>query len=173
MHRHTLVSSAASGFIHGGGFGAMWLDNELWGNPVNELERKTLGPRRDMPRGLEQDKIIHDVRRTFVHGHGSGFPATQKEVEACTRRDVANGVRTDDFVKAVSWCREPEVRKAIQDIFTKTTNDLPYRDVALLHPILEPVVAHAQRVRQVANPSLLRPERLRRPASWTETEAES
>jgi hypothetical protein len=221
---------------HGGGFGAMWLDNELWGNPVNELEMKTLGPRRDVPGGLEQDKIIHsytvkvgdvclvaigqivgrgyqavryqptacivinsptedanlreqvrqiwssddyarklldsllldyategvfqgpsldswslgsklqaqaalrllyyypketaalisgrlrslDVRRTAAHGSGS--PATEKELEAYTRREVANRVRTDDFVKAVSWCRESEVRKAIRDIFTKTTD---------------------------------------------------
>jgi hypothetical protein len=42
-------------------------------------------------------------------------------MEAYTRREVANGVRTDDFIKAVSWSREPQIRKAIRDIFTKTT----------------------------------------------------
>jgi len=35
------------------------------------------------------------------------------------------------------------------------TSDLPERNVALLDPILEPVVAHAQLVRQVADPPLL------------------
>src|SRR5439155_8939592 len=33
-------------FEHRSAFGAMWLDNDLWGNPVNELEMRTLGPRR-------------------------------------------------------------------------------------------------------------------------------
>jgi hypothetical protein len=51
------------------------------------------------------------------------------------------------------------------------TSDLPERNVALLHPILEPVVAHAQLVRQVADPPPLRPKWLRRPASGTETES--
>ncbi len=44
-------------------------------------------------------------------------------------------------------------------------------DVSLLHPILEPVVAHAQLVRQVAEPPIVRAERLRRTASGTETES--
>src|SRR5205823_617222 len=45
-----------------------------------------------------------------------------KEMDASIRREVANGVDTDDFIKAVSWSRETEVRKAIRDIFTKTTD---------------------------------------------------
>ena len=44
-------------------------------------------------------------------------------------------------------------------------------DVPFLHPILESVVAHAQLVRQVADPPLVRSERFRRPASGTETES--
>ena len=48
-------------------------------------------------------------------------PATDKEKEAYRHREVANGVRTDDFVKAVSWCSRP-IHKAIRDIFLKTTD---------------------------------------------------
>ncbi len=43
-------------------------------------------------------------------------------MDAAIRREVANGVCADDFIKAVSWCREPEVRKAIRAIFMKTTD---------------------------------------------------
>ena len=42
------------------------------------------------------------------------------------RREVANGVRTDEFVKAVSWCRAHNVHEAIRAVFTSTT------DVAIL-----------------------------------------
>ena len=58
--------------------------------------------------------------RTAAHGKGS--PATDEEMDAYTRREAANRVRTDDFIEAVSWRREPEVHKAIRDIFTKTTD---------------------------------------------------
>ncbi len=61
-----------------------------------------------------------DVRRTATHGKGS--PATDQEMDARTRREAANRVRTDDFIKAVSWCREPKVHEAIGDIFRKTTD---------------------------------------------------
>jgi hypothetical protein len=59
-----------------------------------------------------------DVSKTSNHGNGS--PATEKELDAYIRREVANGVRTDEFVKAVSWCSEKKVREAIRDIFAKT-----------------------------------------------------
>jgi hypothetical protein len=61
-----------------------------------------------------------DVRRPAAHGRGS--PAAEEEMDAFIRREVANGVRTDNFIKAVSWCREPEVRTAIRAIFKKTTD---------------------------------------------------
>jgi len=59
-----------------------------------------------------------DVSKTSSHGKGS--PATNKELDAYVRREVANGLRTDEFVKAVSWCKEPQVREAIRAIFVKT-----------------------------------------------------
>jgi len=221
---------------HGGMFGAMWLDNELWGNPASELEMRMRGPRRNIADGPKQDRLIDsytvkigdvclvavgqivgrgyqavryqptacivinspiedanlreqvrriwssddparrlldsllldyategipqapssdgwsissllqsqaalrllyyfpketaaliserlrglDVRRTGAHGKGS--PATDEESDAYSRREAANRVRTDDFIEAVSWSREPDVRKAIRDIFTKTTD---------------------------------------------------
>ena len=51
------------------------------------------------------------------------------------------------------------------------TSDPPEMDVALLHSIVELVVHHVQLVRPVADPPLVRPERLRRPGSGTETES--
>ncbi len=38
------------------------------------------------------------------------------------RRELENGVRTRDFVKAVAWCRQPEVFKEVQSIFERTTD---------------------------------------------------
>jgi hypothetical protein len=221
---------------HGGGFGGMWLDNELWGNPANEFEMRARGSRRSIEQGPRQDRFIAsytvrigdvclvaigqivgrgyqavryqptacivinspiedaifrervhkiwssddpvrkvldsllmdyategvpqgpssdgwsissllqsqaalrllyyfpketagliserlrglDVRRTTAHG--KGFTATDEESDAYDRREAANRVRTDDFIEAVSWCREPVVRWAIRDIFAKTTD---------------------------------------------------
>jgi hypothetical protein len=51
------------------------------------------------------------------------------------------------------------------------TSDPPDMDVPFLHLILESLVAQSQLVRQVAGPPLIRPKRLRRPASGTETES--
>jgi HEAT repeat protein len=36
------------------------------------------------------------------------------------RRDVKNGVRTVEFVKAVAWCREPSIKEALADIAKRT-----------------------------------------------------
>jgi hypothetical protein len=44
-------------------------------------------------------------------------------------------------------------------------------NVSFLHPVLKPEVAHAELVRQVADPPLVGRQRLRRPASRTETES--
>jgi HEAT repeat protein len=37
-------------------------------------------------------------------------------------REVANGVCTTDFLKAVSWCMEPAIQKALLDIFLRTND---------------------------------------------------
>jgi hypothetical protein len=57
-----------------------------------------------------------DVNKTSARGEDS--LATEREL--FVRREVANGVRTKEFIKAVSWCREPKVRAAIRAIFTST-----------------------------------------------------
>ena len=36
------------------------------------------------------------------------------------KREVKNGVRTAEFIKAVCWCREPEIQKALNDIAKRT-----------------------------------------------------
>lgn len=217
---------------HRSGFGAMWLDNELWGNPVNELEMKVLGRRAGIPRnrldpkpslqkytvrvgdvclvaigqivgrGYEavryqptacivinsptEDYQLRDQARmiwtsdhpdrklldsllldycTQAVAEGRGlnnwyfgaelqtaaalrllyyYPketaslisrrlrsldvrkpspqATETEQEAWRRREVANGIRTDRFIEAVSWCAEPDVRRAIRDVFAMTSD---------------------------------------------------
>jgi len=38
------------------------------------------------------------------------------------KRDVKNGVRAVDFIKAVAWCKEPAIQEALADI-AKRTND--------------------------------------------------
>ncbi len=59
-----------------------------------------------------------DVNKTSNHGQGS--PATEEELDTFVRREVANGVRTDRFIKAVAWCQETKVREAVRAIFTRT-----------------------------------------------------
>jgi hypothetical protein len=61
-----------------------------------------------------------NIERTSAHGKGS--PATEEELDAYIRREVANGVRTDDFVKAVSWCPERKIREATRAIFMRTND---------------------------------------------------
>jgi len=62
-----------------------------------------------------------DVKRTSARGKGS--PGTDAESDARVRREVANGVRTDEFIKAVAWCPEPKIHEAVRTIFT-TTDDI-------------------------------------------------
>jgi hypothetical protein len=40
------------------------------------------------------------------------------------RREVKNGVRTADFIKAVAWCTEPEIQKALDDIDKRTDDEI-------------------------------------------------
>ena len=45
-----------------------------------------------------------------------------KQLEAWMRREVRNGVRTDEFIKAVTWCEHPDVRAALADLAKRTTD---------------------------------------------------
>lgn len=38
------------------------------------------------------------------------------------KREVSNGVRTTDFIKAVMWSKEPVIRKALAGIYRRTTD---------------------------------------------------
>ncbi len=74
----------------------------------------------------ESAQLISDrLARLDVMKAGPGepsSPAAGGDVDGWVRREVANGVRTDEFVKAVSWCRQPLVRAAVHDIFERTTD---------------------------------------------------
>jgi hypothetical protein len=53
-------------------------------------------------------------------GPGCGSLNTPKEMEAWERRELTNGVRTEKFVKAVSWCKDSAIRAAVHSIFKRT-----------------------------------------------------
>jgi hypothetical protein len=44
----------------------------------------------------------------------------QAELDAWARREAANGIRTDEFIKAVAWCKEPAVRDAVRTVAKRT-----------------------------------------------------
>ncbi len=58
-----------------------------------------------------------DVRRA---GPGVGSQASRDEWERRAQREAHNGVRTHEFVEAVSWCREPAIRQAVLSIFKRS-----------------------------------------------------
>lgn len=65
-------------------------------------------------------KRLRELRVQNVSRSGRGSAATETEMERWTHREVANGARTEEFVTAVAWCREPAVRDAVQGIFRRT-----------------------------------------------------
>jgi len=75
-------------------------------------------PRQSVP------MIAERLCRLKVHrvGPGSGFLHTDAESAAFEKREVANGVRTDEFIKAVSWCRQPAIHAELLSIFRRTTD---------------------------------------------------
>jgi HEAT repeat protein len=46
----------------------------------------------------------------------------KQDNDASMMRDVANGAYTTDFLKAMNWCKEPMIRKALFDIFERTND---------------------------------------------------
>jgi hypothetical protein len=70
------------------------------------------------------------------------------KVDSPIRQMVANGVRTDEFLKAVAWCEEPTVRAAVAGIFERAAQPcdvlaaLPaITDAKVIRERLEPMVA--------------------------------
>ncbi len=78
--------------------------------------------------------------KTHRTGPGVGSPSNEAERESWVKREVYNGVRTDEFVKAVSWCGEPAVRAQITAIFERT------RDPDILVAALPAVTDSNQRL---------------------------
>jgi hypothetical protein len=71
-----------------------------------------------------------------------------RELDNYMQRCVANGVRADDFVKAVAWSQEPKVWTALNDLFKRADDvaallaALPaVKDNELIRGRLEPLVA--------------------------------
>ncbi len=50
------------------------------------------------------------------------FDVRDADGDAWMKREVKNGVRAVDFIKAAAWCREPSIREALADI-AKQTDD--------------------------------------------------
>jgi hypothetical protein len=48
--------------------------------------------------------------------------AARKGIDDWIKREVKNGVRTTEFIEAVSWCKAAPVREALADI-TRRTDD--------------------------------------------------
>jgi hypothetical protein len=73
--------------------------------------------------------------------------AATKDVEGSIRQYLADRVRADEFIKGVSWCKEPAVRAALTAIFKRAEGPrdvlaaLPaIDDVKLVHERLERLV---------------------------------
>ena len=43
--------------------------------------------------------------------------------DAWKKREVKNGVRAVDFIKAVSWCKDPRIQDALADIAKRTDDE--------------------------------------------------
>lgn len=44
------------------------------------------------------------------------------ELDAYMKREVNNGVRTSEFIKAVAWCKEPAIVEAVESLRKRTTD---------------------------------------------------
>ena len=72
-----------------------------------------------------------------------------RDVDAYIRRGIANGgVRSENFLKALTWSKSPAVRAAITRVFRRTNNSSTLKaalpgvdDVALIRRRLEPRIA--------------------------------
>ena len=64
---------------------------------------------------------LHRLDVKSTSDRGKSARRTKDDLDAFIRRELANGVRTTEFVKAISWCSEPKVREAIGEIFMRTT----------------------------------------------------
>jgi hypothetical protein len=63
-----------------------------------------------------------DTLAVKAHGPGAGSMHTAEELDGYMKQCVANGVRADDFVKAVAWCAEPRIKAALLRVFDRATD---------------------------------------------------
>jgi hypothetical protein len=58
-----------------------------------------------------------DVRRT---GPSAGIGSTGGELDRYVQREDSNGVTTTDYLRAVNWCRLPQIRRELALMFRRT-----------------------------------------------------
>ena len=70
------------------------------------------------------EMIAHRLDKLDVkaNGPGRGSAGGPGELDGYMKQCVANGVRADDFVKAVAWCREPRIKAAVLRVFERATD---------------------------------------------------
>jgi len=66
--------------------------------------------------------IAERLRKLNVRGGRNGSVYSDAQLEVYTRRELENKVQTVDFLKAVAWCRRPDVFKEVQNVFERTTD---------------------------------------------------
>jgi hypothetical protein len=64
---------------------------------------------------------------------GLDLSKVSEGVDAYVKRQVENGVRADDFVRAVTWCGEPAIVKALREARQRAT-DPKIRELIMLSP---------------------------------------
>ncbi|HEV3344720.1 MAG TPA: hypothetical protein VG125_30365 [Pirellulales bacterium] len=52
-----------------------------------------------------------------------GLDVRETPTDTFLAREVENSVRTEPFIRAVSWSRHPAIREAVTELFLKTTDD--------------------------------------------------
>jgi hypothetical protein len=58
-----------------------------------------------------------------------GFDVTDAGDDKWMLREVKNGARTSEFIEAVAWCDEPNVRAALGDV-ARRSNDAQIKKAA-------------------------------------------
>ena len=106
------------------GFGAMWLDDELWGNPANEFEMKRRGPRRGIEARPRLDRFIDSytvkIGDVCLVGTGQivgrGYQALRYQPTACIV--VNSPVEDANFREHVRkiWSSDDPVRKLLDSL---------------------------------------------------------
>ncbi|MGC4045250.1 MAG: hypothetical protein QM758_15770 [Armatimonas sp.] len=80
-----------------------------------------------------------------------GEDRSDADMTRWVKRELANEVSTRDFIKAVSWCKEPEIHASLRSIFQKTDDpELLLAALPALHPMQNWLLIE-QRFRELIN----------------------